>query len=163
MVYYPNKRIIAITKSMLWFQTMNPDNIVLSNHFKLNWYTNHCGIIIHACQVGDIDPGTELYDKMKADLKDFLSFFRIFTFIAITSTACVLKMNATFKVKKYSPRQIIKLIQNSTQISDGFGIRIEDFVKGSNRHHGADFLNAHEVPNDHLRDALNALLEIPEY
>ena len=158
-MYHPNKAALACVKSMEWFQQKYENSVIQSNFYELSWYTSFNGIIIHLVQVVDfVEQTPEFRNKAKEDVESFKSFFRIFSFVVVTSKKYYMPIDTTFKKKRMKAESIIRRMYVDFGFQDGHGVDMDDFsFRRTRRTQGQDWVDIVSVPDDRTRTLLNQL------
>lgn len=161
MYYHRNRRALAITKSIQWYQDLHPSSKVLSNYFDMEWLTSNMGVTIHLIQVlDDGHQSVEFRKELSHDVEEFKKFFRIFSFVVASSTKYYCPVSQPFKKMKWTPIKILKKINVDFDYVDGHGTDMSEFSTSTRgRRQQTDWATLMEAGDERTRDLLNQLFQ----
>lgn len=163
MIINPAKRALSITKSIGWFQQLHGESMVLTNLFDLRFYTHQTGIVVHLIQCLDYSSlSSEFQEQIEKDKKEFVAYFKIFSFVVMTSSKFAMVDVTKVKKRKWTPEQIVFKMDTMLEITDSYGTSIMNFTGGRGRYFGRNEIQEHflpyEIPSDpELRNALQVI------
>lgn len=163
MIINPSKRAVALTKSISWFQQLHGESMVLTNMFDLRFYTHQTGIVVHLIQCLDYSSlSPEIQEQIEKDKKEFVAYFKIFSFVVMTSSKFAMLDVAKVKKRKWTPEQIVFKMDTMLEITDSYGTSISSFAGRRGRYFGRNDIQEHflpfEIPTDpELRNALQVI------
>lgn len=146
MIVNPSKRAMVLTKSIGWFQQLHAESMMLTNIFDLRFYTHQVGIVIHLIQCLDYSAlNHETQEQIEKDKKQFVEFFKIFSFIVMSSSKFAMIDATKHKKRKWTPQQILMKMDTNLEIADSFGTSISNFTGGRGR-----FVRRNEIQEQFL-------------
>jgi hypothetical protein len=161
MHYHQNKRALAITKSIQWYQDLHPSSKVLSNYFDIDWYTSNIGVTLHLIQIlDDSHLPAAFRNELAHDVEEFKKFFRIFSFVVASSTKFYCPINQPFKARKWTPTKVLKKMNVDFTYLDGHGTDMTNFSANSRgRRQQTDWITLLEAGDERTRALLNQLFD----
>ena len=160
---HPNKRLLASIKIIDWFNQLNPNNLILTNLFELDFLTHFQGSIIVVKQIRELQGGDASHrEHLTASKNEFQKYCEVLGIVVIHSTLYALQPVKKFERLNYDWEKVMGSFYSSTTIHNALGLEISSFTPSGTRSHSKvrEWLLATEVPNNDMRTRLNELLSM---
>ena len=158
---HPNQRMLVSVKAVEFFKQLYPNNLIFTNLFKLDFLSNHQGIVVVVKQTRELKNGDSTHLELLSTSKvEFQKFCEILGMVVITSTLYALKPVREIKVLKWNWEKVMQSFYSNSIIYNGIGLEIQSFTKNGARTHNKvkEWLLCHEEPSELIRARVNELL-----
>ena len=160
---HPNKRVLVCIKAIEWFKQLHPDNLILTNLFKLDFLSNHQGIIIVVKQIRELEEGDAAHlELLSTNKAEFQKFCEVMGIVVISSTLYAVQPVTKLKEVNWNWKKIMKSFHSTSVIYNAIGLEINSFTSNGARNHSKvrEWLLSQEEPGDLIRARLNEFLSI---
>jgi hypothetical protein len=160
---HPNQRMLVSVKAVEFFKQLYPNNLIFTNLFKLDFLTNHQGIVVVVKQIRELENGDSAHLELLSTSKvEFQKFFEIMGMVVISSTLYALQPVSEIKVLKWNWEKVMNSFYANSIIYNGIGLEIQSFTKNGARTHNKvkEWLLCHEEPSELIRARVNELFAI---
>ena len=158
---HPNQRMLVSVKAVEFFKQLYPNNLIFTNLFKLDFLSNHQGIVVVVKQTRELKNGDSTHLVLLSTSKvEFQKFCEIMGMVVISSTLYALQPVKEIKVLSWNWEKVMKSFYSNSIIYNGIGLEIHSFTKNGARNHNKvkEWLLCHEEPSELIRARLNELL-----
>ena len=160
---HPNQRMLVSVKAVEFFKQLYPNNLIFTNLFKLDFLTNHQGIVVVVKQIRELENGDSAHlELLSTNKAEFQKFCEVMGMVVITSTLYALQPVREIKFLKWNWEKVMKSFYASSIIYNGIGLEIHSFTLNGARNHNKvkEWLLCHEEPSELIRARVNELFAI---
>ena len=154
---------MALIKIIGWFNQLNPNNLILTNLFELDFLTHFQGSIIVVKQIRELQGGDASHrEQLTASKNEFQKYCEVLGMVVIHSTLYALQPVKEVERLNYDWEKVMGSFYSSTTIHNALGLEISNFTPNGARSHSKvrEWLLKTELPDDDLRARLNDFLSV---